>query len=51
MAHNLSKIKFDAKGNEKAISSATAAENPFTLVSTKSNKDFQIKHQNRLVIN
>lgn len=50
MALNIFKSKSDVKGKSKAITSANAAENPFTLFSKKYVKDFELKHQNRLVV-
>lgn len=50
MASKIVKSKSDAKGKSKAIIYTIAAENPFTLVSNKYVKDFELKHQNRLVV-
>ena len=50
MASKISKSKSDAKGKSKATIPTTAAENPFTLVSKKYAKDFELKHQTRLVV-
>lgn len=50
MASKISKSKSNAKGKSKATTSITAAETPFTLVSKKYAKDFELKHQNCLVV-
>lgn len=50
MASKISKSRSNAKGKNKTTTSITAAENPFTLVSKKYVKDFELKHQNRLVV-
>lgn len=50
MASKIFKFKSDAKGKRKATTSITAAKNPFTLVSKNHVKDFELKHQSRLVV-
>lgn len=50
MASKIFKSNSDAKGKSKATTSTTAAENPFTLVSNKYVKDFELKHQSHLVV-
>ena len=50
MALKIYKSKSDAKGKSMATSSTTAAENPFTLVSKKYAKDFELNHQTCLVV-
>lgn len=50
MASNISKSKSNTKGKNKANTFIIAVENPFTLVSKKYSKDFELKHQTCLVV-
>lgn len=48
MTSNIFKSKSDVKS--KVTTSTIAVENPFTLVSKKYAKDFELKYQSRLVV-
>lgn len=50
MAPKLSKTKGDSKGKGKASTSSTTLETPFSLVSIMCGKEFEEKHQHRLVV-
>lgn len=50
MAFKISKAKGDSKGKGKVSTSSTVFETLSSLVSTKYVKEFEEKHQHRLVV-